>query len=86
MEIHLICSTVAREVTAVAGSSKFHRRSLSVIADVSDVHRIITDYSGTIQVSSHVGSGTTMRVRLPGQHEVAEGRAARPVAVRSAIA
>ena len=34
---------VAREVTAVADSSKFHRRSLSVIADVSDVPRIITD-------------------------------------------
>jgi DeoR family transcriptional regulator, aga operon transcriptional repressor len=34
---------VAREVTAVADSSKFHRRSLSVIADVSEVHRVITD-------------------------------------------
>jgi DeoR family transcriptional regulator, aga operon transcriptional repressor len=34
---------VSREVTAVADSSKFHRRSLSVIADLSDVHRIITD-------------------------------------------
>jgi DeoR family transcriptional regulator of aga operon len=34
---------VAREVTAVADSSKFDRRSLSVIADVSDVHRVITD-------------------------------------------
>ena len=34
---------VAREVTAVADSSKFHRRSLSVICDVSDVHRIVTD-------------------------------------------
>jgi len=34
---------VAREVTAVADASKFHRRSLAVIADVSDVHRIITD-------------------------------------------
>jgi DeoR/GlpR family transcriptional regulator of sugar metabolism len=33
---------VAREVTAVADSSKFHRRSLSVIDEVSDVHRIIT--------------------------------------------
>jgi DeoR family transcriptional regulator of aga operon len=34
---------VAREVTAVADSSKLHRRSLSVITDVSEVHRIITD-------------------------------------------
>jgi DeoR family transcriptional regulator of aga operon len=36
---------VSREVTAVADSSKFHRRSLSVIADLSDVQRIITDDS-----------------------------------------
>jgi two-component system sensor histidine kinase PilS (NtrC family) len=53
---------------------------------LATVHRIVTDYSGTIQVSSTVGSGTTMRVRLPGQHEVAEAAASRPVAVRSAIA
>jgi signal transduction histidine kinase len=50
------------------------------------VHRIVTDYSGTIQVSSTVGSGTTMRVRLPGQHEVAEGHVPRPAAMRSAMA
>ena len=53
---------------------------------LATVHRIVTDYSGTIQVSSTVGSGTTMRVRLPGQHEVAEAAVSRPVAVRSAIA
>jgi two-component system sensor histidine kinase PilS (NtrC family) len=53
---------------------------------LATVHRIVTDYSGTIQVSSTVGSGTTMRVRLPGQHEVAEAAASRPVAVGSAIA
>ncbi len=29
------------------------------------VHRVVTDYNGTIQVSSHVGIGTTMSVRLP---------------------
>jgi two-component system sensor histidine kinase PilS (NtrC family) len=29
------------------------------------VHRIVTDYSGGIQVSSTVGSGTSVRVRLP---------------------
>ena len=34
---------VSREVTAVADSSKFHRRSLSLIADLSDVQRIVTD-------------------------------------------
>ncbi len=29
------------------------------------VHRIVTDYNGAIQVSSTVGAGTTVRVRLP---------------------
>ena len=29
------------------------------------VHRIVTDYNGVIQVSSTVGTGTTVRVRLP---------------------
>jgi signal transduction histidine kinase len=29
------------------------------------VHRIVTDYNGAVQVSSTVGSGTTVRVRLP---------------------
>jgi two-component system sensor histidine kinase PilS (NtrC family) len=29
------------------------------------VHRIVTDYSGVIEVSSTVGSGTTVSVRLP---------------------
>jgi signal transduction histidine kinase len=53
---------------------------------LATVHRIVTDYNGTIQVSSVVGSGTTMRVRLPGRHEVAEARASRPVAARRAIA
>ena len=52
---------------------------------LATVHRIVTDYNGTIQVSSTVGTGTTMRVRLPAQHEVAEA-AARPLAMRSAIA
>jgi signal transduction histidine kinase len=29
------------------------------------VHRIVSDYGGVIQVSSTVGAGTTVRVRLP---------------------
>ena len=29
------------------------------------VHRIVTDYNGVIQVSSTVGEGTTVSVRLP---------------------
>jgi two-component system sensor histidine kinase PilS (NtrC family) len=53
---------------------------------LATVHRIVTDYNGTIQVTSTVGAGTTMRVRLPGQHEVAEAPAGRAVAVRGAIA
>ena len=53
---------------------------------LATVHRIVTDYNGTIDVSSTVGSGTTMRVRLPGKHEVAEAPAGRSVAMRSAIA
>ena len=42
-QLNRLMIRVAREVTAVADSSKFHRRSLSVICDVSDVHRIVTD-------------------------------------------
>jgi two-component system sensor histidine kinase PilS (NtrC family) len=53
---------------------------------LATVHRIVTDYNGTIQVTSTVGAGTTMRVRLPKQHEVAEAPAGRAVAVRGAIA
>jgi chemotaxis protein histidine kinase CheA len=29
------------------------------------VHRVVTDYNGTIQVSSEVGVGTIVTVRLP---------------------
>jgi len=53
---------------------------------LATVHRIVTDHNGTIQVASTVGAGTTMRVRLPGQHAVGEAPAARPVAARGAIA
>ena len=53
---------------------------------LATVHRIVTDYSGSVQVSSTVGSGTTMRVRLPGQHAVAEAHVPRPAAMGSAIA
>jgi DeoR/GlpR family transcriptional regulator of sugar metabolism len=35
---------VSREVTVVADSSKFDRRSLSVIAGLGDVDRLITDH------------------------------------------
>jgi two-component system, NtrC family, sensor histidine kinase PilS len=32
------------------------------------VHRIVSDYSGDIQVSSKAGAGTTVSVRLPARH------------------
>ena len=35
------------------------------------VHRIVTDYNGVIQVSSTVGGGTTVRVRLPMRASIA---------------
>ena len=34
------------------------------------VHRIVTDYHGEIQVSSHPGAGTVVTVRLPARAEV----------------
>jgi DeoR family transcriptional regulator of aga operon len=34
---------VSREVVVVADSSKFERRSLSVIAKVESVHKLLTD-------------------------------------------
>jgi len=42
-QLNALMIKVSREVITVADSSKFHRRSLSRIAGVSDVHRIITD-------------------------------------------
>jgi two-component system sensor histidine kinase PilS (NtrC family) len=43
---------------------------------LSIVHRIVTDYGGTIEVSSEVGGGTTVSVRLPSR-----GAASQPVAL-----
>ena len=44
------------------------------------VHRIVTDYNGTIKVSSTVGAGTVVTVRLPirGAITVIEGPASEP--------
>jgi two-component system, NtrC family, sensor histidine kinase PilS len=44
------------------------------------VHRIVTDYNGTINVSSTVGAGTVVTVRLPirGAISVIEGPASEP--------
>ena len=42
-QLNALMIRVSREVTVVADSSKFTRRSASVIGAVSEVHRIITD-------------------------------------------
>jgi two-component system sensor histidine kinase PilS (NtrC family) len=46
------------------------------------VHRIVTDYGGVIQVSSTVGVGTTVRVRLPVHPTDTTPRTVPSVAVR----
>jgi two-component system, NtrC family, sensor histidine kinase PilS len=38
------------------------------------VHRIVTDYNGAVQVSSTVGAGTTVRVKLPVHAAMAVGQ------------
>ncbi|MEO7789947.1 MAG: DeoR/GlpR family DNA-binding transcription regulator [Vicinamibacterales bacterium] len=42
-QLNALMIKVSREVTVVADSSKFFRRTLSLIAGLDDVHRIITD-------------------------------------------
>ena len=51
------------------------------------VHRIVTDYNGTINVSSKVGVGTIVTVRLPirGAITVIDGPASEPVETQKAI-
>ncbi len=44
-QLNALMIRVSREVTVVADSTKFSRRSMSVIAGVGDVHRIITDHN-----------------------------------------
>ena len=42
-QLNTLMIRVAREVTAVADSSKLFRRTLSSIAGLNELHRIITD-------------------------------------------
>jgi DeoR family transcriptional regulator of aga operon len=42
-QLNALMIRAANEVTAVADASKFYRRSLSIIANLDAVHRIITD-------------------------------------------
>lgn len=49
------------------------------------VHRIVTDYDGAIQVSSTVGSGTTVRVRMPARRVAAEAAETASAAAEAAV-
>jgi DeoR family transcriptional regulator of aga operon len=49
-QLNALMVTVSREVTAVADSSKFHRRSLSFISSITALHRVITDDKADPQV------------------------------------
>ena len=42
-QLNAVMIQVSREVVVVADSSKFQRRSLSVIAKLDAVHKVITD-------------------------------------------
>ena len=42
-QLNAIMIQVSREVVVVADSTKFQRRSLSVIAKLDSVHKLITD-------------------------------------------
>ena len=55
-QLNAMMIQVSREVVIVADSTKFHRRSLSVIAKLDSVHKVITDEG----VSPEIG---TLRAR-----------------------
>ena len=46
-QLNALMIEVSQEVVAVADASKFHRRSLSVIAPVEKLHKLITDTSAS---------------------------------------
>ena len=49
-QLNALMIEVSQEVVAVADASKFHRRSLSVIAGVEKLHKLITDKSASPEV------------------------------------
>jgi len=49
-QLNALMIEVSHEVIAVADASKFHRRSLSVIAPVEKIHKLITDKSASPEV------------------------------------
>ena len=51
-QLNTVMIQVSREVIVVADSSKFQRRSLSVIAKLDAVHKVITDSGASPEVLS----------------------------------
>lgn len=51
-QLNSLMIRMAREVTVVADSSKLSRRSLSVIAGIGDIQRVITDHKADPQMVS----------------------------------
>ena len=49
-QLNALMIEVSQEVVAVADASKFRRRSLSVIAGVEKLHKLITDKSASPEV------------------------------------
>ncbi len=49
-QLNTVMIQVSREVVVVADSSKFQRRSMSVIAKLDAVHKIITDSGVSAEV------------------------------------
>src|SRR5262249_42180243 len=49
-QLNALMIEVSQEVVAVADASKFHRRSLSVIAPVEQLHRLVSDTSASPEI------------------------------------
>jgi DeoR family transcriptional regulator, aga operon transcriptional repressor len=49
-QLNSLMIRVAREVTVVADSSKFSKRSMSVIAGIGEIHRVISDHKADPQM------------------------------------
>jgi DeoR family transcriptional regulator of aga operon len=49
-QLNAVMIQVSREVVVVADASKFQRRSLSVIAKLDAVHKVITDSTAAPEV------------------------------------
>ena len=56
-QLNAVMIQVSREVVVVADASKFQRRSLSVIAKLDVVHKVITDTGVDPRCSPRSGAG-----------------------------